>query len=162
MLDGTVIWRQGFVDSVGNLTGRSLYDLGQSPAVRWPSTRFNDASFRLFETVRTIAAGATDSIDLGSVTDILNRPTAFSRLVSLELVITSSSGVVRLGPQGQANAAQLFFGGVTADHWIDIYGPFAWLGSLNGVAINAPNRTLWLSNPGTSPVSFWLRIIGRV
>lgn len=161
MLLGSVIWQGGFVQRAGNAEARSRHGVGTTPALRWPRQPFGSGPFSVIEKTITLAAGGSTHVDLATEPDALNRAASFSRLVGIELFVTSDTGVVRFGPQGQSNAAQLFFGGVATADRIDVHDTFAWLGRHDGLPLTAPNTRLWFSNPGPAPVSFWLRAIGR-
>lgn len=161
-------WTDGVVWDSGAIRARSRYDTSPAPSGLWTTTdgtatgQANEA----FEATYTVAAGATTSIDLlgaGSEKNLINQTLAFTRVKGVELVLTTApaAGVsLRLGPQGVANAAQLWFQAATTNFYVEVRDRFAMLDRAVGWSLTAPAVKLPAHNPGAAPVSFWVRIIG--
>lgn len=117
-----------------------------------------------FSDLRTVAAGATDSLDLhGSLTGPLGD--AFS-LVTLRLALIVikdplSTKYLRVGPQGVTNAAQLGFGGIGSTVYIE-FDRFQMLERINtGWAITAGTADLLpVKNPSAVSIDYGVLLIG--
>jgi hypothetical protein len=103
----TVAIGQGGFPAVGfSLT----YGTGNLQAQSWWSDK------------RTVAAGATDSIDLnGALTGPLGASVAFTsaRVIIIAIDTPDGTKLLRVGPQNVTNAAQLGFGGVGAQAYLE-------------------------------------------
>ncbi len=93
-----------------------------------------------------------------------NLPLTMIGVKGVELVITSPSpgaGIsLLLGPQGVSNAAQLWFEAATTNFYDKVRDRFATLDrgtgwTLSGSAVKVP-----ITNPGSIPITAWMRIIG--
>jgi hypothetical protein len=72
--------------------------------------------------IRTVAAGATDSIDLnGSLTGPLGDAISWTtvRMIVVAINVPDGTKLLRVGPQNVTNAAQLGFGGVGAQAYLE-------------------------------------------
>ena len=161
-------WSDGAVWDTGVIRARSRYDTSPAPSGLWTTAdgtgtgQANEA----YEATYTIGAGVTTSIDLlgaGSEKNLINQTLAFTKVKGVELVLTTTpaAGVsVRLGPQGVADAAQLWFQAATTNFWVEVRDRFAMLDRAVGWPLTAPAVKLPIHNPGAASVSVWVRIIG--
>lgn len=168
MLVTRIQWQDGVVLSSGNLKARSRYGTSPTPGGLFALAdgtgggQANDA----YESAFGVAAGATLQIDLkggnGEV-NLINQPLAFTAVKGVEVVLTAApaAGVsVQFGPQGVANAAQLWFQAATANFWQEVRDRFATFDRAVGWAVNGTNKVLALKNPGAAAVAGWIRVIG--
>lgn len=75
-----------------------------------------------FTDERTVTAGSTDSIDLnGTLTGPLGDPINWTTVRVIVIAITVPDGIqiLRVGPQGVADAAQLGFGGTGSQAYLE-------------------------------------------
>ena len=167
-LRAKITWANGIQLESGGLTYRSRYGDAPTPAGDLTlgdgtgSGQANDA----FEKAFTVAAGATLLIDLKGGTgelNVLNQALAFTKVKGFELILTTppAAGVsLQVGPQGAANAAQLWFQATTANFWEEVRDRVAKFDRAVGWALDATHKVLALKNPGAASVSGWLRILG--
>jgi hypothetical protein len=114
---------------------------------------------------RTVAAGATDSIDLngGGLVGPLGAAVNFTNVKVVIIAIDTPDGVklLRVGPQGVANAAQLGFGGTGAQAYVET-GTFCVLPRpYGGWAITPATADLLpVKNPSAVSVDYYVWVIG--
>lgn len=113
---------------------------------------------------RTVAAGATDSLDLfGSLTgplgDAFNLATV--RLIIIQIVDPDGTKLIRVGPQGVSNAAQLCFGGVGSTVYVESDTFVILARPYGGWAITTATADLLpVKNPSASSLDYVVWIIG--
>lgn len=114
----------------------------------------------------TISAGATLSLDLNGNSTYKNPfgvTLAFTKIKFVLVSVQDPDGVkyVKVGPQNEANAAQLWFGGVGAHAYDAVYWHTAKGGPIAGWAITAgTGDILPIINPGGSSVTVVVFIAG--
>ena len=113
----------------------------------------------------TALAGAFKSYDLkggGGELDILNAALAMTavKLIAVEITTPAAATSLRLGPQNQANAAQLWFQAATANFYDTVYSRFMQEDVRAGWALDATHKTIHLFNPGAADVSGTLLVVG--
>ena len=169
-LTARITWKDGVQYEAGGRSFRSRYGTAPAPDGTLALTggtgsgQAND----VYETAFTLAAGATLLIDLkgGNGERSSLEPAnllAFTAVKGLELILTTppAAGVSLLvGPQGAANAAQLWFQAASANFWEEVRDRVARFDRAVGWALDATHRVLALKNPGATSVSGWLRVIG--
>lgn len=112
-----------------------------------------------------IAAGGDLDLDLSgtSLQNDLGEDIALTSIRALILSIESpaSTKVIRLGPQGVSNAAQLWFGGVTSVCYEEVYDHVCRWRSTGGWTITAgTGDILRLHNSGSASATVNLWILG--
>lgn len=168
MLLTRVQWTDGVLLSSGNLKARSRYGTSPTPSGLFSLTdgtasgQANDA----YESAFSIDAGATLQIDLkggSGESNLLNQLLAFTAVKGVELILTTApaAGVsLQFGPQGVANAAQLWFQDVAANFWAEVRDRLAQFDRAAGWPIDAAHKVLAIKNPGLAAVAGWIRVIG--
>jgi hypothetical protein len=113
---------------------------------------------------RTLAAAAYDLIDLaGGVNDYKGAAIAFTKVKRIYLALVNPDGAksLRVGPQNQANAAQLGWGGVGAEASCEVFTELDWPHPYAGWAVTAgTGDILPVYNPGADPVEYAIWILG--
>ena len=113
----------------------------------------------------TLAAAANVDIDLAgtSLVNPVNGVASFSYVRQFILVIDTPDGIkkLRVGPQGVANAAQLWFGGTGATVWEDVK---EWVVRTDRYVgwpvVPATGDLLRINNPSAVSVDFYLVLLG--
>lgn len=152
----------------GDLNFRSRYGVAPAPTglVKLGDGTGAGQANAVYIASFTIPAGNTQQIDLkggNGEKDVLNVALAFTAVKDVEVVLVTDpgSGVsVQFGPQGLTNAAQLWFQAATTNFWEEVKDRMAKLDRAVGWAIGASTKVLGLKNPGASPVTVWVRVIG--
>lgn len=167
-LSTRIQWTDGVLMTSGALQARSRYGTSPTPSGLFQlgdGTATGQANCA-YEATFTISAGATQQIDLkggnGEV-DLLNVLLAFTAVKGVEVVLTTApaSGVsVQVGPQGLTNAAQLWFQAATTNFYDTVRDRFAQFDRATGWALDATHKVVGIKNPGASPVTVWVRVIG--
>lgn len=167
-LSARIEWKDGVLVGSAGLQYRSRFGHAPAPAgaiALSDGTGANQAN-DVFERLVTVPDGEALLIDLkggAGELNVLNQPLAFAAVKSVELILTTApaAGVsLRVGPQGAANAAQLWFQAATANFWTEVRDRFAMFDRVTGWGLDATHKVLAISNPGAADVSAWLRIIG--
>lgn len=167
-LAAQIDWTGGVTETSGNLSASSRFGTAPTPSGSWALTDGTGSAQanQVYESLFTIAAGVTLQIDLKSGAgekDVLNLALAMTAVKSVEVLLstTPAAGVsLQLGPQGLANAAQLWFQAATANFYDTIRDRFANQDRAVGWALDATHKIVGVKNPGAGSVSGWLRIIG--
>lgn len=94
--------------------------------------------------------------------DVLNEPLAMTAVkqVVLEVTTPAAATSIRFGPQGQTNAARLWFEDVTADFYDAVLSKLLQEDARAGWALDAAHKVLGLYNPGAAPVAGTLLVVG--
>lgn len=116
-----------------------------------------------YSATRTVAATSFDLINLTSGITALGNTFALSAIKMLLLAIVAPDGVqkLRVGPQGQTDANQLWFGGTGATDYDEFFtyriydSPFAGLPVASGSTDVLP-----VYNPGASAVTYGIWVLG--
>lgn len=117
----------------------------------------------------TIPAGTSVSLDLvGGLTDAEGNPINFAAIKSISLWVKEADykKSVRFGPQGEANANQLWFGGVGADSYVVITSYLTNDDPITGWPVVAGSSdVLMITNPtgvgtGDDDVTIVINILG--
>jgi hypothetical protein len=113
---------------------------------------------------RTVAAGATDSIDLnGVLTGPLGAAIAFTSVRAIVIAIDTPDGtkLLRVGPQNVTNAAQLGFGGTGAQAYLETDTFCVLPRPYGGWALTAGTADLLpVKNPSAVSVDYYVWVIG--
>lgn len=113
--------------------------------------------------LRTVAAGATDSIDLyGSLTGPFGATVNAVKVKAIVVVIDSpaSTKVLRVGPQNVSNAAQLGFGGVGSTVYIECDSFLPLISGYAGWSITAGTGDLLpIKNPGSVDITYAILVL---
>lgn len=113
----------------------------------------------------SIAASATLLIDLkggGGELDVLNVALAMTavKVVILTIDTPASGASLRFGPQGQTNAAQLWFQAATTNFWEQVLDVMVKGDTRAGWALDGTHKVVAINNPGAATVTGKIRIIG--
>ena len=161
-------WTDGVLMTSGVLSARSRYGTSPTPSGLFQlgdGTGSGQANCA-YEATFTIAAGATQQIDLkggNGEKDLVNVALAFTAVKGVEVVLTTTpaAGVsVQVGPQGLTNAAQLWFQAATTNFWAEVRDRLVQYDRAAGWALDATHKVVGIKNPGASPVTVWVRVIG--
>jgi hypothetical protein len=154
IIDSTSVLTQvaGFGGAIlPNLTSRYSYGTGANQANKWYLAR------------RTLAATTFDNLNLTSGLSALAATQAFTALKRVLIAIVDPDGTkkLRIGPQAQANANQLWFQAVTANFWEETY---TWIFKdrpITGWAVGAgATDILSIYNPGASSLDYAIWLLG--
>jgi hypothetical protein len=145
--DSVVIGQNSFPQCLLSLTDGT----GDEQAQQWWSD------------LRTVAAGATDSIDLyGSLTGPLGntvQPVTI-RAIIIAVVSPAVAKYLRVGPQNVANAAQLGFGGVGAQAYLEFDKFIPLIRAYGGWAIAAGTGDLLpIKNPSAVSIDYAIWVL---
>lgn len=112
----------------------------------------------------TINANTTLTYDLkgsGGELDVLNRSLAMTAVKLVIVRLNTAEDGVHFGPQNVANAAQLWFNGVTSDFFDSILQLMMQGDMVDGWVVNNTNKKLVLYNPhSTNAVSGQIWVYG--
>lgn len=112
---------------------------------------------------RTLLATTFDNLNLTSGLTALAVVQAFTALKRVLIAIVSPDGTkkLRIGPQGQASANQLWFQDVTANFWEETYTFAQKDRPITGWAVTASSTDiLSIYNPGGSSVDYAIWLLG--
>jgi len=122
-----------------------------------------------YELKDATAAGSTDkaTYDLkggGGELDVLNRALAMTavKLVLVEVTTPGASASLQFGPQGQTNAATLWYQANTANFWSEVRDRLMNCNSVGGWALDSTHKVIAIKNPGASTVAGTLWVIGTM
>lgn len=112
--------------------------------------------------LRTLAGGATDLIDLTSLTDFQGDALSFAKVKYLFVGIIDPDGTkeLRVGPQGAANAFDGFWGGTGATVYDRVWHSAEHKAPVGGVATSGTDKVLAVNNPGGSSLDYAVWVIG--
>lgn len=124
----------------------------------------NQQANTLYVSQFSVSAGGNTDIDLaGGLTDFRGNTITFTAIKMLLLAISSPDGTkkLRVGPQGVSNAAQLWFGGVGATVYEEVFDAVCRWNTYAGWGVTAgTGDILRVNNPGAGAVSANLILIG--
>ena len=151
----------------GNFDVASRYGEGPTPSATFDlddGTGDGEAN-DVYEKAFTLAAAATLAVDLKGGTgelNLINLPIAFTAVKRVVLLVSSpaAAAALRIGPQGVADAAPLWFADAAADKWVEVDDQFVIGSRMDGWPVTPSAKLLVLKNPSAGPVSAWLRVIG--
>lgn len=112
---------------------------------------------------RTLAATTFDLLNLTTLPNALGTTFSLTRLKLLVISIDSPDGTksLRVGPQNQSNAAQLWFGGTGATVYETIFTGQKWEDPYAGYTVTATTGDILpIYNPGGSSVTYGIWILG--
>lgn len=120
---------------------------------------------QVFEAALSVAATTMQLYDLkggNGELDVLNVALAMTavKFVYLEITTPASGTSLRFGPQGQTNAAQLWFQAATANFYSTVYSKYMMEDARAGWALDATHKVLGVYNPGASTVTGKLWVFG--
>jgi len=98
----------------------------------------------------SLAATTGQNIDLKNFVNILGQAASlFTAVKQVVVSIVSADGSkkVRVGPLNEADAAQLWFGGVAATDYAEVFDTLAQVNSWGGWAVGASTKILRIYNP---------------
>lgn len=112
---------------------------------------------------RTVAATTFDLINLTTTTAALGTTFSLTKLKFLLVAVQSPDGTksLRVGPQNQSNAAQLWFGGTGATVYDTVFTYRVWENPYAGYTVTASTGDILpIYNPGASSVTYGIWILG--
>ncbi len=117
--------------------------------------------------LRTVGASSNDDLDLyGVLTNGLGQTIQFTGIKVFFLAIASPDGTkkLRIGPQGVSNTAQLWFGGVAAGNYEEVFD-YTFRTNLSGSGVGWPITSgtgdlIRVNNPGASAVTYTIWLLG--
>lgn len=111
----------------------------------------------------TIPASGNHDINLTSITDILGRTVAFTKIHHVYLRLAAgTSGHVRLGPQGVTDAAGLWFSGTGSAAYVNVQDAFFITHPGSGWAVSGTEKIVRVHNPTASTISGRIMILGSI
>lgn len=159
-LDGFVAQTAGLARAVGRPGKTPL------PAVLWrllPTDATTGANGAAAVKAFTVAAGGAWSFDvLSGEADFAGGAVAWAKVTSLLVLVASPAAAtaVRLGPDGRANAAQLWFPATASGNRVEVRDLFWQADRATGWAVSGGNGKVWLSNAGAASVSGTIVLTG--
>jgi hypothetical protein len=125
----------------------------------------NNQANKWFAAQRTVGAGANDDLDLaGGLTNGIGEVLTFTKVKYLLIALVAPDGtrVLRVGPQGVANAFQGPHGGVVAGNYVEVKNFSEYINEpITGYTVTAgTGDVLRVNNPGGGSVTYNILIIG--
>jgi hypothetical protein len=112
---------------------------------------------------RTVAATTYDNINLTTAPNALGTTFSLTKLKALVVAISSPDGSkkLRVGPQNQSNAAQLWFGGTGATAYDEFFHYRVWEDPYTGYAVTASTADILpIYNPTGSSITYAIWLLG--
>lgn len=167
----------GSFEVSGSAKVTNALDLGTPvDAIAIGSTNFDEISISLkngtgsgqcnehWHDERTVAAGATDNLDLsGGLTSGLGVAITFTsiKLIIIDIDTPLSTKSLRVGPRGQGQAAQLWFGGVAATDYMTIARTLFFTEPIAGWTVTAGSAdVLGIYNSGSVSCTYRIYLAG--
>jgi hypothetical protein len=151
-------------DDATDVTQRFAFGGAVLPAVavELASGTGDNQANKVYLELRTLAAAATDLIDLTGLTDFQGDALSFAKVKYLFVGIVSADGTkeLRVGPQGATDAFDGFWGGAGATVYDRVWHSQEWKQLVGGVATGGTDKVLAVHNPGGSSVDYALFVAG--
>lgn len=164
----TITLTGGFThtSSDGSLTATRRLGQTGNPSGEF-SVEDGDATYQIFTDDFSIAAAGTQAYDLyagsGGELDSLNTALAMRAVVEvyIELDTPTSGQVIRFGPQGYSNAAQLWFQAATTNFWVEVKDKLWHADVTEGWTLGATTKNIALYNAGPDTITGKIWVVGR-
>lgn len=153
------------VDAALGLRQAAVFGSGVLPAViaQYSYGTGNNQVNRWYLARRTLPATTYDNLNLTSGLATFGATQVFTALKRVVISIVSPDGTrrLRVGPQGQTNANQLWFQAATTNFWEETYTTILKDRPITGWAVSAgATDVLSIYNPGGSSLDYAIWLLG--